>query len=131
MYSSKFPCPCCGHRVFDYQPGFNQQCPICGWEDSLDQLRFPTMSGSANHVSLVEAQKNYVNRGISERRKERRELLTRIEAQRERSWSAERRLPTSSRASAQYGATGIHTARRNTGRRVPAREAREARGCTW
>jgi hypothetical protein len=28
---------------------------------------------------------------ISERRKERRELLTRIEAQRERSWSAERR----------------------------------------
>ena len=70
MYSNKFPCPCCGHRVFDYQPGFNQQCPICGWEDSLDQLRFPTMPGSANHVSLVEAQKNYINRGISERRKD-------------------------------------------------------------
>ena len=68
MYSDKFPCPCCGHRVFDHQPGFNQLCPICGWEDSLDQLRFPTMPGSANHVSLVEAQKNYVDHGSSERR---------------------------------------------------------------
>ncbi len=69
MFYDKFPCPCCGHRVFDYQPGFNQECPICGWEDSLDQLRFPNMPGSANHVSLVEAQRNYVIHGSSERRK--------------------------------------------------------------
>jgi len=68
VYSDKFPCPCCGHRVFDHQPGFNQLCPICGWEDSLDQLRFPTMPGSANHVSLFEAQQNYVRHGSSERR---------------------------------------------------------------
>jgi hypothetical protein len=66
--SVKFPCPCCGHRVFDYQPGFNQECPICGWEDSLDQLRFPNMPGSANHVSLVEGQKNYRRFGSAERR---------------------------------------------------------------
>ncbi|MCB1722506.1 MAG: hydrolase [Chromatiaceae bacterium] len=70
MFSNKFPCPCCGHRVFDHQPGFNQLCPICGWEDSLDQLRFPTMPGSANHVSLVEAQRNYANCGTAERRKQ-------------------------------------------------------------
>ena len=68
MRSVKFPCPCCGHRVFDHQPGFNQVCPICGWEDSLDQLRFPNMAGSANHVSLVEAQRNYQDYGASERR---------------------------------------------------------------
>jgi hypothetical protein len=55
--------------VFDHQPGFNQQCPICGWEDSLDQLRFPAMPGSANHVSLIEAQRNYASSGTSERRK--------------------------------------------------------------
>jgi len=55
--------------VYDHQPGFHQLCPICGWEDSLDQLRFPNMPGSANHVSLVEAQKNYLAHGSAERRK--------------------------------------------------------------
>lgn len=64
----KFPCPCCGYRVFDYQPGFNHVCPICYWEDSLDQLRFANMPGSANPVSLVEAQRNYVEFGASVRR---------------------------------------------------------------
>jgi hypothetical protein len=54
----KFPCPCCGHLVFDFQPGFHQLCPICGWEDDLTQLRFPLMPGSSNGVSLQDAQEN-------------------------------------------------------------------------
>lgn len=64
----KFPCPCCGHRVHDFQPGFHQTCPICGWEDDLSQLRFPRMPGSSNTVSLLEAQQNYQDYGASERR---------------------------------------------------------------
>ena len=66
--SSKFPCPCCGYPVFDYAPGFHQDCPICGWEDDLSQLRFPLMPGSSNTVSLHEAQRNFQNYGASERR---------------------------------------------------------------
>ena len=65
---AKFPCPCCGHRVFDCGPGFHQACPICGWEDNLVQLRFVTMPGSCNRVSLEEAQRNYLDYGASERR---------------------------------------------------------------
>lgn len=70
MYESelKFPCPCCGYRVFERQPGFSVTCPICGWEDCLDQLRFPTITGSANGVSLVEAQANYALCGAAEKR---------------------------------------------------------------
>jgi hypothetical protein len=65
---TKFPCPCCGYLVFDYQPGFHQICPICGWEDDLSQLRFPLMPGSSNMVSLEEAQRNFRKYGASERR---------------------------------------------------------------
>ena len=51
-----YPCPCCGYLVFRMQPGGNERCPICLWEDDLAQLRFPYLPGSANHVSLEEAQ---------------------------------------------------------------------------
>lgn len=64
----KYPCPCCGHLVFDFQPGFHQICPVCGWEDDLTQLRFPLMPGSSNGVSLQDAQQNYQDYGASERR---------------------------------------------------------------
>ena len=63
-----YPCPCCGYLVFRMQPGGNERCPICLWEDDLAQLRFPTMPGSANHVSLDEAQHNYADIGVAERR---------------------------------------------------------------
>jgi hypothetical protein len=66
--AGKYPCPCCGHRVFDYEPGHHEVCPICGWEDDLTQLRFPLMPGSSNTVSLQDAQRNYVDYGASERR---------------------------------------------------------------
>jgi len=53
-----YPCPCCGYMIFGEPPGSNDICPICFWEDDLSQLRFPTITG-ANHVSLIEGQKNY------------------------------------------------------------------------
>ncbi len=64
----RYPCPCCGYQVFDYAPGLHQVCPICGWEDNLVQLRFPTMPGSCNTVSLVDGQKNFRAYGAAERR---------------------------------------------------------------
>jgi hypothetical protein len=63
-----FPCPCCGYRVFEYEPGSHKVCPICYWEDNLVQLRFPLMPGAANHVSLVEGQQNYKRIGAAEKR---------------------------------------------------------------
>lgn len=68
MERHKFPCPCCGYRVFGRQPGSNEKCPICLWEDDLAQLRFPRLPGSANHVSLEDAQHNYFEFGVAERR---------------------------------------------------------------
>jgi hypothetical protein len=65
----KYPCPCCGYLVFDWQPGSNKKCPICLWEDDLAQLRFPRLPGSANHVSLEDAQHNYAELGVAERRR--------------------------------------------------------------
>jgi hypothetical protein len=50
------------------QPGGNERCPICLWEDDLAQLRFPRMPGSANHVSLEDAQHNFAACGAAERR---------------------------------------------------------------
>jgi hypothetical protein len=41
-----YPCPCCGYLVFDEEPGSYDNCPVCGWEDDLSQLRFPTMAGA-------------------------------------------------------------------------------------
>jgi len=67
-YQAKFPCPCCGHLVFDREPGFHQVCPICGWEDDISQLRFPLMPGAGNGVSLFEAQRNFQRYGASERK---------------------------------------------------------------
>lgn len=63
----KFPCPCCGYRVFRYQPGHHEVCPICRWEDNLAQLRFPLMPGGANPVSLADAQKNFFELGCASR----------------------------------------------------------------
>ncbi|WP_167944509.1 CPCC family cysteine-rich protein [Micromonospora profundi] len=62
------PCPCCGHLVHDDRPGSSLICPVCFWEDDQVQLRWPFYRGGANKVSLVEAQRNYGNLGVSETR---------------------------------------------------------------
>lgn len=63
-----YPCPCCGYVVFRHQPGSHEKCPVCQWEDDLAQLRFPRMPGSANAVSLEEAQHNFANFGAAVQR---------------------------------------------------------------
>ena len=49
-------------------PGSHEKCPVCQWEDDLAQLRFPRMPGSANAVSLEEAQHNFAAFGAVVRR---------------------------------------------------------------
>ncbi|WP_338672681.1 CPCC family cysteine-rich protein [Streptomyces sp. SCSIO 30461] len=61
--SDSYPCPCCGHRVLGAMPGSYEICPVCFWEDDGVQFRWPTMSGGANKVSLIEAQRNYQDFG--------------------------------------------------------------------
>jgi hypothetical protein len=49
-----YPCPCCGYLVFEEKPGSYDICPVCGWEDDLSQLRFPTTGGA--NAPLIERQ---------------------------------------------------------------------------
>jgi hypothetical protein len=67
MGEPRYPCPCCGYLVFDQEPGSYGICPICFWEDDLSQLRFVRTTG-ANHVTLIEAQRNFARSGASEER---------------------------------------------------------------
>ena len=87
-HSRRFPCPCCGHCTLGGQPGCQEICPICFWEDDIMQLRWPLLEKSANRVSLVAAQENYRRFGACEERftkKVRRALESEV---REESWRA-------------------------------------------
>ena len=64
----RYPCPCCGHLVFDEPPGSADICLICFWEDDADQLRFPTLEDATNVVSLKQAQAGYASFGAIEER---------------------------------------------------------------
>lgn len=63
-----FPCPCCGHLVFEAPPGSADICLICFWEDDADQLRFPSLEDVTNIVSLRQAQAGYAAHGAIEER---------------------------------------------------------------
>lgn len=68
-----FPCPCCGYLVFSEWPGSYNICPICRWEDDRSQLRWVRSLG-ANHVSLIEAQRNFAQDGAKYGPKDKRYL---------------------------------------------------------
>jgi len=68
MNELRYPCPCCGHRVFDEPPGSDDICLICFWEDDITQLRWPRLGSGANVASLIEAQQSYIRCGASEER---------------------------------------------------------------
>lgn len=58
----EWPCPCCGYRTL-YGPGDYDLCPVCFWEDAGDQLRWPTLADGPNGISLIEAQRNFLEFG--------------------------------------------------------------------
>ena len=65
----KYTCPCCGYKTLEEEPpGTYDICPICFWEDDGVQFDKPYYTGGANHISLVEAQKHYLNFGACEER---------------------------------------------------------------
>lgn len=65
----KYKCPCCGFYTFEEKPDGNYDiCPVCFWEDDHIQLQDETYEGGANHVSLKDAKKNYVEFGACERK---------------------------------------------------------------
>jgi hypothetical protein len=59
-----FPCPCCGYKVHNVCCGY-KPCPICRWEDSPEQLRNPFKALAPNRISLLEAQGNFMQSGVS------------------------------------------------------------------
>lgn len=68
MTEARFPCPACGHLVFEEAPGSDDICLVCLWEDDLTQLRWPDLAGGKNAVSLKEAQRNIASVGAIEER---------------------------------------------------------------
>ena len=66
MDEPRYPCPCCGYLVFLEPPDSYELCPICSWQDEALQLQFPTSCAfGANHITLVEAQRNFQAHGAS------------------------------------------------------------------
>lgn len=63
--TERYPCPCCGYLTAAVA-GDYEICPICGWEDDPSQLRFASMAGGANKPSLIDAQRNFELRGLSD-----------------------------------------------------------------
>ena len=81
---AQFPCPCCGHVVFDGPPGTHEICPICFWVDEAAALRYATTAVEA--VSLVEAQCNYAKFGACEERWVKNVIRPRPLFRRESAW---------------------------------------------
>lgn len=66
--SEKFTCPCCGYKTLSEKAsGTYEICEVCYWEDDDIQLEDPTYEGGANIVSLIQAQKNFLEFGACER----------------------------------------------------------------
>lgn len=64
----KFTCACCGYKTLtEKPPGTYEICKICFWEDDVVQYEDPFYRGGANHVSLYEAQRNFIEFGACER----------------------------------------------------------------
>ena len=64
----QYTCPCCGYKTLPEEAnGTFNICPVCFWEDDNVQLKDPNYKGGANHVSLKEAQNNFITFGACEK----------------------------------------------------------------
>jgi cysteine-rich CPCC protein len=57
-----FTCPCCGYQTLTSEFDI---CQICWWQHDLAQERNPDRVVGANHVTLREAQRNFLQLGAS------------------------------------------------------------------
>ncbi|MGX4601748.1 CPCC family cysteine-rich protein [Faecalimicrobium sp. JNUCC 81] len=62
---NKYTCPCCGYITLPNR-GDYYICPLCIWEDDQSQFEHPNLGGGANENSLIEAQINFINFGVSD-----------------------------------------------------------------
>ena len=65
---AKYRCPCCGFLTLDSPAGGYDICPVCYWEDDIDQSEDIELSEGANSISLRMARQNYKDFGASEYR---------------------------------------------------------------
>ncbi|MBK8672891.1 MAG: hypothetical protein IPN93_07865 [Bacteroidetes bacterium] len=85
--NSKFACPCCGHLTYTEEPNGNYDiCPVCYWEDDPIQLKDPTYKGGANRVSLVQAQRNFIEFGACEQEMKRNVRTPNLEEPKDKNW---------------------------------------------
>jgi lipopolysaccharide biosynthesis glycosyltransferase len=65
----KYTCPCCGYKTLSADPlEPNEICPICFWEYDPAQSKDPYYENGANGISLSQAQKNFLEYGVSDSR---------------------------------------------------------------
>lgn len=60
-----YPCPCCGYVVMETR-GVGQECQLCAWTDSIEQLKDPFLVCAPNGISLWQAQRNFFQSGVSQ-----------------------------------------------------------------
>ncbi len=59
----KYTCPCCGYKTFNREDHLWDICEVCFWESCPLQNVDPQYLGGPNHISLAEAQANFVKFG--------------------------------------------------------------------
>ncbi|MBI2545227.1 MAG: hypothetical protein HYW22_01335 [Candidatus Aenigmarchaeota archaeon] len=64
----KFTCPCCGYETLPGPLGCEDICKICFWQDDLGDYITANRPVGPNRVSLIEAQKNFIKFGASDKR---------------------------------------------------------------
>jgi hypothetical protein len=63
----KFTCPCCGYKTFDREDHLWEICEVCFWQSCPLQNADPNYFGGPNHLTLAEAQQNFINFGACEK----------------------------------------------------------------
>jgi Cysteine-rich CPCC len=63
----KYTCPCCGYKTFDREDHHWEICEVCFWESCSIQDVEPLYLGGPNHISLTEAQQNFIEFGACEK----------------------------------------------------------------
>jgi hypothetical protein len=67
MNSVKYTCPCCGYKTFNREDHLWDICEVCFWQSCPIQNVEPLYLGGPNHISLIEAQQNFIEFGACER----------------------------------------------------------------
>jgi hypothetical protein len=62
----KYTCPCCGYKTHHREDHLWDICEVCFWQSCPIQNVEPFYLGGPNHISLAEAQQNFIAFGACE-----------------------------------------------------------------